>query len=115
MEIIDKNKLINLETLVGLPIVEIKIQDECECYSEYTTDPCNVHIEFSFHKELNLDTMWMQGSEYQLELAKIESIVEQWAYDNFEFTDCSSCNDNFGESSHPYVTFSIRLLPPKKT
>lgn len=87
------------------------IQTSCECYSEYTTDSCNIYITFEAPTD-----------KTDKELSKIVSAIEDLVCNKiesmFEFSGCQCCSGNWDDDYSDWdgeanISRWVRVIPKR--
>lgn len=77
----------------SLIINDFRVQEDCGCYSEYTTDPPSLYVSASaiIKDETSPDAISLRD--------KLSERLKRWAKEVFHFTGCTCCcpNDNCEE------------------
>jgi hypothetical protein len=78
-------------------------QDHCECYSEITTCPCTLRVEFHSHQACSApDSHLAEG------IKETEAQVLKWARKWLSWQGCEYCGENT-------LDIDIRVLPDVST
>lgn len=82
-------------------------EDECSCYSEYTTESCSfrIWIRGTYDGSTN-ETSWHVRNE-------LESAVTAWVEGNVSWTGCTCCSGEDAGSGNDSISVSVYLYLKK--